>query len=101
MSDAFRCDACDCYYSGRPAATVTLTPEYGTVGDPLTVGHVGGRDDVDPEGLTRAVEWPFGGLGKRVELCVLCAAERGFVETLRELLMAGRHGPEARTERHG
>jgi len=89
MSDAFRCDGCDCYYSGRPAVEVSLGVN--TLSVPLTLTHRGGYDDVDPEGVTREVSFAGCGICSSFDLCVLCAVDEGLVEALDKVLAGGRY----------
>lgn len=91
MSDAFRCDGCDEFYSGEAAVYVDLETG-GAIGiTDVRLGHDAGRDDPDPaEAPFRRVDWPPH--KSDVEFCVVCAVDGGLMDAFRDVLDGGRYG---------
>lgn len=94
MSDAFRCDCCDEFYSGKPAMSVDLTGRSWSKGGEtfFMPTHAGGVNDADPvKGPEKEVQWPW--QKHTWELCATCFLIY-VAGALREALQMGRYGDD-------
>lgn len=93
MSEAFRCDGCREYYSGRPAfegsitgRTFVRTGDGPETGGRAKISHKAGANDYNPrEDPAEEVPWPVPVQSKNFALCVGCFLEHLYPGVLNAL----------------
>jgi len=94
VSDAFRCDGCDSFYSGFPAVELKLGVNSVRASVDQPVNHQAGFGDAHPaEKPERTTRWPYH--TTNVEYCVDCAVDH-VLPGAADAAQRGRHALDER-----